>query len=399
MTSWLAPLALWAADYYALATPLLGLAALAVARETDPARRMGLARAAAAGLFLLAALVAAPIGPRVDLGLWSASDVVGGADSAEWSTRFGAAFLVGTTVVAAWLVLGAIRALRLLGRSREAPACVRALLRQLVGGRPPRVRTNDRLAQPVALGICRPTIVLPDALETSATRGQLTHLLRHEWAHIRNGDLWLLAITRLLLVVLFAHPLYWWLRGRIRDDQELLADAAAAGDAPVEYARTLLHWSRTPAQTPGGALAFAGRPSRLKRRLAALLDPAFGRSTASSGGWQVGIGCVVLCLVLLLSALTLRQTSRPAAGPALAVATPLPTLAESPPPLVVRAAAEPPAETAEFHVRIQAGVPFAPPDEKTDLLLLSPHRSEARPAWMILWFLWGGVRGQGSAVR
>jgi beta-lactamase regulating signal transducer with metallopeptidase domain len=400
MTSWLTTLALWAADYYALATVLLGLAGLAVVRTSDPSRRIGLAWAAAVGLFVLAALVAAPICPRLDLGLWETANTAGADAPEPWTARLGQAFLIGTTLVAGWLLLGAVRAARLLGRSREAPSGVYALLRQLVGARPPRLRTNDRLAQPVALGVCRPTIVLPNALETEATRGQLTHLLRHEWAHIRHGDLWLLALTRLLLLVLFAHPLYWWLRSRIRDDQELLADAVAAGDAPVEYAHTLLRWSRADgAPTPAGGLAFAARPSRLKRRLAALLDPGFVRPAARPGAWWLGVGTTVLCLVLLLSAVTLRQSSQKSVPSVVVEASPLPAPAASPPPAIVSVAAEPPSQTPEIRFHVEAGVRFKSSDDKSETANLSLNRSEGRPAWLILWLVWSEVKEKRSGVR
>ena len=66
-------------------------------------------------------------------------------------------------------------------------------------------------------------------LAKSSPPHTLRAVLLHEWAHIRHRDLWLLALGRCLLVVLFAHPLFWWLRRTIRSDQELLADAVAAG--------------------------------------------------------------------------------------------------------------------------------------------------------------------------
>ena len=96
----------------------------------------------------------------------------------------------------------------------------------------------------VALGLRRPTIVLPAGLLAEGPPQALRAVLTHEWAHIRNGDLRLLALGRCLLVLLFAHPLFWWLRRAIRGDQELLADAAAAGDDRPAYAEELLRLAR-----------------------------------------------------------------------------------------------------------------------------------------------------------
>ena len=87
------------------------------------------------------------------------------------------------------------------------------------------------MISPAALGLLRPKIVLPTAFAEEASPQALHAVLTHEWAHVRNGDLWLLGISRLLLVVLFAHPLFWWLRLRIRHDQETVADASVAAHA------------------------------------------------------------------------------------------------------------------------------------------------------------------------
>ena len=41
---------------------------------------------------------------------------------------------------------------------------------------------------------------------------------RNECAHFRNRDLWWIVVSGLLMPVLFAHPVYWWLRRRARED-------------------------------------------------------------------------------------------------------------------------------------------------------------------------------------
>src|SRR5262249_10823801 len=137
----------------------------------------------------------------------------------------------------------------------------------------------------------------------------LTAVLAHEWSHIRRGDLRLLTLARWLLAVLFAHPLYWWLRGRMRADQEALADADAAGPGGAgDYAATPLH--RVP---PGrrrrgaeAALALWGRPSELKRRIIMLLNPQFPVETHCPGRWRLGAWSLTGVAVLALSVLTLR---------------------------------------------------------------------------------------------
>ena len=127
------------------------------------------------------------------------------------------------------------------------------------------------MATAVAIGIWRPTILLSAALAANNSRGltapgapgdpgsTLRAALAHEWAHVRNRDLWLLALGRYLLLVLYAHPLFWWLRRAVRNDQECLADAAAAGPSRHDYAEELLRWARLCPRRRAGPRLRGGR--------------------------------------------------------------------------------------------------------------------------------------------
>ncbi len=152
--------------------------------------------------------------------------------------------------MASWLVVGVLRASRLVHRSAPAPDGCCDELRKIAGraARLPRLRMNRRLVMPVATGTLRPAILLPQGFAEAGSRNALRAVLAHEWTHIKNGDLWLLAVDRLVLSLLWAHPLYWWTRRRIRTNQELLADAAAASQiGPTDYAASL---SSGPATSP-----------------------------------------------------------------------------------------------------------------------------------------------------
>ncbi len=111
--------------------------------------------------------------------------------------------------------------------------------------------------------------------------------------------------------VLFAHPIYWWLRQRTRDDQELLADAAAA-DGRVDYAETLLSWARgapdRPRRAVAGSLALWERPSQLKRRIVMLLDRDFRVEPTCPRRWGLGVRAGTALAVLALSFTTFRPS-------------------------------------------------------------------------------------------
>ena len=226
-----------------------------------------------------------------------------------WRFWLSCCFALGSGCAVLWLLLGALQTAWLRFRSSTAPAEFQALLREVVGSaKPPRLALSGRLAQPVALGVLRPGVLLPRRFAQALPEEDLRAVLAHEWAHIRRGDLLLLAVSRGLLPLLFAHPLFWWLRARMRIDQELVADASAAGEgAAVDYAERLLQWTRLMGGRRGAAaaLALGARPSQLKKRIEALLDPDFRVEVDCPrrcrwGAWTAaGLATFVLSLVTL----------------------------------------------------------------------------------------------------
>jgi beta-lactamase regulating signal transducer with metallopeptidase domain len=263
----------------------------------------------------------------------------------DWPAVASALFVIGASLSLLWLGVGAVQVQRLWRHGREAPAELQALLRQVVGNevRPPRLLISSHIGQPVALGTLRPVIVLPAGSVDRVAEADLAAVLAHEWAHIRRGDLWLLALSRWLLTLLFAHPLYWWLRARIREDQEALADAAAAGpEGAIDYAATLLHWVRLGKKRRGAAAALAlwGKPSELKRRITMLLHPRFPVETRCPVRWRWGALSAMGLGVLALSVLTVRPVPPAAAEPPAAAkaTTPAKKEASKPPKVTVKAA-------------------------------------------------------------
>jgi BlaR1 peptidase M56 len=229
----------------------------------------------------------------------------------NWPVLAGRAFLAGVGLMLVWLGIGLWQTTAIRRRSRPAPQWSRDALAWIVddGLAVPDLLVSDELSQPVAVGLLRPSILLPDRFVDDEPQGRLEAALAHEWAHIRNWDLWWIALSRLLMPVLFAHPVYWWLRWRTRDDQELLADANAA-NGRVDYAEALLSWARATPVRPrlavAGSLALWERRSQLKRRIVMLLDRNFRVEFDSPRWWRLSVRTGTVLAVLALSLLTLR---------------------------------------------------------------------------------------------
>jgi beta-lactamase regulating signal transducer with metallopeptidase domain len=361
----------WLVDFYALATVVF-LATLAIFRAMkQPARRLSAAWSVLGGLAALAVLTAMPIWPRVSWprlpvrpaavrsatgpGTASSTQPAGpiGTEALQLASQrpaqrdsidprsqdlaarngaathsqsesspirvtldrpvlLGWAFSSGAIVMLFWLAVGHCQTAILRRRSVRAPYWTRDFLAKVVGDGSslPDLRLSDRLVQPVAVGLYRPSIILPSHLTEQSPERRLDAALAHEWAHIRNRDLWLIALSRLLMPILFAHPAYWWLRARIRDDQEVLADAAASTDGRVDYASVLLSWARTAPVRPGlavaGSLALWERPSQLKKRIGMLLDRDFRVELTCPQWWRLTVRAAMAVSVLSLSVMSFR---------------------------------------------------------------------------------------------
>jgi Zn-dependent protease with chaperone function len=294
------PVAAWLVEVYAFATVLLVVAALAMLGRKQPADRLWVARATFVALALLGPLVAACRWARA-----STPPIDSCCAPAPYPGAMVGIFAGGSGLAVGWLVLGAVASTRLRRRSRPAPEPLRAILVRVAGqgGTTPRLLVGAGVAQPVAFGLIRPSIVLPERFAEREPEPRIESALAHEWAHVANGDLRLLALSRVLLPLLFAHPLFAWLRRRVRADQEALADLAASRlEGRIAYAEALLHWSRSGEAlgmdrlAPG--LGLGDRPSSLRRRIALLLDGDQRLEAACSRRWRLVVGAsTVACLV------------------------------------------------------------------------------------------------------
>jgi parallel beta-helix repeat protein len=215
-------------------------------------------------------------------------------------------FICLAAATAAWLAFGAFLTMRMMRRGTKPSAEAVRALEEVAGkgARLPRLRVSPHLAQPAAAGILKPMILLPSRLTTVADKAEMKVALAHEWNHIRRGDLWLLALSRLLEVLFFAHPLFWWLKHRVYLDQEYLADHAAAQTInPISYAELLLRWSREKSRMPWFSCltsSFAQR-LRLKQRMTMLLNSPRQMERGFNPRWVCLTSGATVGLALVLS--------------------------------------------------------------------------------------------------
>lgn len=358
--------AIWLADFYLLSTILLAFALAAVALLKQPAQRLAVVKSALVGLVLLATLCALP-GWSV-LHVWTAEQSkpvveeprpVSSSNSVvlakpapilidaaaterprstvppavveplpvetrsvqfHWASILPIAHLTGAACIMSWLLLGLMASLRLRRNTQPAPPNIIAMLNEVIAEQQPDIaqpelRTHARIDVAVALGIWRPIILLPSQWADRESSDHLRAVLTHESTHVFNHDLQWLAVTRLLFIAMWANPLFWFVKRRLRLDQEALADAAAAELTSRQlYAEQLVAWARRVGSQPtvrlSAAVGLWERPSQLRQRVALLLNEHLKVIRDCSRRWR--LASLVTC-VLLASALSLL-TLQPGEG-------------------------------------------------------------------------------------
>jgi beta-lactamase regulating signal transducer with metallopeptidase domain len=205
----------------------------------------------------------------------------------RWPATVAAILFTAMVLGFGWMILGlsAVRRQQFRGQAIEDAELLeildvlRAELRCLT---PIELRQCDDLVTAATIGWKRPAILLPAEWKRWAPN-QLRAVMAHEVAHVRNRDFRSLIWAQLALVLHFYHPLVHWLIIRLRLEQELAADAAAAsisgGQRQYLTAIAELALCQQDRSLLWPARAFLPSNTTLLRRIAMLRDSKinFGR--------------------------------------------------------------------------------------------------------------------------
>jgi beta-lactamase regulating signal transducer with metallopeptidase domain len=195
-----------------------------------------------------------------------------------------AALWLGLPLAAAWLAGVVTMLLRLAGDAsdlsrlhcRPAPAAwaeaVHRLARERIGPVRPRVLVAQ-VATPQVLGLWRPVLLVPPDFTARLGAEEREAVLLHELAHLQRGDFGWNLLQRLVLALLWFHPVAWMLYRRVSRERELCCDALAVrhGASAASLARALVCLAEPPAQ-PAAGLPVAAQ-GNLAERVHGLLEP------------------------------------------------------------------------------------------------------------------------------
>ncbi len=249
-----------------------------------------------------------------------------------WTALLLGIWAAGALLALAGLLRGSLRLRRnLRGRALLGEGAARRALERLLrplGGRAPRVRltTSAALDVPIALGLARPEICVPDRAVRELDAAQQSALVGHELCHVlRRDPLWLTGFD-LARRVFFFQPLLILARRGAHDAAEELCDAWSARRTgnPVALAECLVEVARwiAPGNRTHAAACMARPDSPLRSRVARLLDPERPGEDRPSRRLRAGIAAGVLGLAALLPSVSCQVNGHapwpdraPSAGP------------------------------------------------------------------------------------
>lgn len=159
----------------------------------------------------------------------------------------------------------------------------------------PLVLATDRAGTPLAIGLWRPCVLLPDELVRQLPTGELRQVLAHECAHAMRRDPAMVLLQRLTAAVFWVHPLIHLVNRDLSQAREEVCDnhvLRVAGAA--QYSRTLLRIAES-MKPEDGVLSVALLPWQwsLEHRIRGILSERRDRMTRASR-WIVAATAVGL---------------------------------------------------------------------------------------------------------
>ncbi|MBN1478772.1 hypothetical protein JXA70_00715 [candidate division KSB1 bacterium] len=174
----------------------------------------------------------------------------------------------------------------------------------------PAIVFNDKAVTPAVYGMFRPVMLLPANYFDKLNAEEAQHVLLHELAHLKRGDLWLNGLTLIMQIIYWFNPLLIWVRRQMKHVREICCDLTVANvlrEKTPAYRQTLVNTARellTETVEPGlGLLGVFEEPFRLVTRLKWLEKKTWEHRRKILGA------AVVISLLLAVSVLPMARIS------------------------------------------------------------------------------------------
>lgn len=202
---------------------------------------------------------------------------------------------VWTVLVCCWIVGSIGLTLRWLRAWLQAQAVLRTAT-PLDLDAPIPVKSSLQPVEPGVVGVLHPVLLLPSGVAERFSSVQLRAIVAHELCHVERRDNLKSAVQMLVEVLLWFHPLVWWIGARLLEERERACDEAVleAGHQPGHYAEGVLNVCRL---FHGSALlGAAASGGDLKQRIAGILSAR--RPAELTRAQQTLLGVLALLIVV-----------------------------------------------------------------------------------------------------
>jgi beta-lactamase regulating signal transducer with metallopeptidase domain len=208
-------------------------------------------------------------------------------------------WFAGTSTILLWTLTAYVLMLRRLRRDRTL----------LTPGNVPVYESNN-ITTPLLAGILRPAVYLPAGFSASALA------VRHEFCHLRRGDIWLKWLMQLTVCVHWFNPLVWLMRRELNRFCELACDTSAVrrlGDTDRRaYGSMLLDTAGAAAERGFMPVASLGRDKQiLQERLREIMNSK--KTSRKAAAAMTALAAVILTAAVIFGALFSGCANQPAA--------------------------------------------------------------------------------------
>jgi bla regulator protein BlaR1 len=169
---------------------------------------------------------------------------------------------------------------------------------------------NSFIKSPGILGVIHPAIYLPEDIQTQVNPEQLKHILLHELAHYKRGDLICNLFSLLAAAIHWFNPLVWLAVKEMRQDREVACDTFVMeilGEPhAIPYGMTILDLSRTFSgiHRRANLISFNESNGQVERRIKMI-------KRFKTGSYKLSVMAVILCLAVGAVILTDAVSKKP----------------------------------------------------------------------------------------
>jgi len=181
-------------------------------------------------------------------------------------------------------------------------------------GLPVRMIKHAKQMEPGVFGVFRPVLILPEGITERLSTAELQSVIAHERCHIRRCDNSATAVHMFVETIFWFHPLVWWIKARLIDEQERACDeeVLARGVDPQVYAESILKICKLYVDSPLACVAgIAG--SNLKHRIENIMRCRIGLRLGFARATLITLGAIVALVSPVVVGMVQARVARPEA--------------------------------------------------------------------------------------